>query len=79
MTSEVETQAPFNDAHLIQPVRSALGRDKRTKGFSRINVSSCKFVVTLHGVVPNSKIRSGIEGAVRKVPGTQGVINKLDV
>ncbi|HEX6711687.1 MAG TPA: hypothetical protein VF068_15255 [Rubrobacter sp.] len=39
----------MNDALLVQLVRGALGR--RWRGTSGINVSSCSFVVTLHGTV----------------------------
>lgn len=74
-----ELEAPFNDAHLIQLVRGALGRTEWNGGFSRINVSSCKFVVTLHGVAQDSEARAGIETIVREVPGVQGVDNKLRV
>ncbi|MGF1471537.1 MAG: BON domain-containing protein [Rubrobacteraceae bacterium] len=72
-------RSPSNDAHLVQLVRGALGEGNRGKAFPRINVSSCEFVVTLHGVVPDPGVRSGIEGVVRAVPGVQGVINKLRV
>lgn len=72
-------QAPFNDAHLIQLVRGALGRTKWAKGLSRINVSSCKFIITLHGIVPDSEARIVIETAVRQVPGVRDVVNKLGI
>jgi osmotically-inducible protein OsmY len=45
----------------------------------RINVSSCSFVVTLHGAVGSAGERDGIETAVRAVPGVAGVVNKLRV
>ena len=69
--------APANDALLVQLVRSALGRCAR--GTSRINVSSCSFVVTLHGAVGSAEERDGIEAAVRAVPGVRDVLNKLGV
>lgn len=69
--------APANDALLVQVVRSALGRSSR--GTSRINVSSCSFVVTLHGAVGSAEEREGIEAAVRAVPGVRDVLNKLGV
>jgi osmotically-inducible protein OsmY len=78
-TETGESQAPFNDAHLIQIVRGALGRNGLTRGLPRINVSSCKFVVTLHGAVPNREVREGIEITVSKLPGVLEVVNKLDV
>ena len=69
--------APANDALLVQLVRSALGRCAR--GTSRINVSSCSFVVTLHGAVGSAEERDGIEAVVRAVPGVRDVLNKLGV
>jgi osmotically-inducible protein OsmY len=69
--------APANDALLVQLVRSALGRSSR--GTSRINVSSCSFVVTLHGAVGSAEEREGIEAAVRAVLGVRDVLNKLGV
>ena len=70
--------APANDALLIQLVRGgALGR--RSRGAPRINVSSCSFVVTLHGTVRSVVERDGIEAAVRAVPGVEDVVNKLGV
>jgi osmotically-inducible protein OsmY len=62
-----------NDALLVQLVRGALGRRPR------INISSCSFVVTLHGVVGSAEERDGIEAAVRAVPGVRDVVNKLRV
>jgi osmotically-inducible protein OsmY len=62
-----------NDALLVQLVRSALGRR------SRINISSCSFVVTLHGAVSSVKERESVEAAVRAVPGVRDVVNKLGV
>ncbi len=66
--------APANDALLVQLVRGALGRCSR--GTPRFNVSSCSFVVTLHGVVGGAKERDGVEAAVRAVPGVRDVVNK---
>lgn len=39
------------------------------RGSSRINVSSCKLVVTLHGITSSAEEREEIEAAVRTVPG----------
>jgi osmotically-inducible protein OsmY len=69
--------APANDALLVQLVRGALGR--RSRVTPRINVSSCSFVVTLHGVAGGAEERDGIEAAVRAVPGVRDVVNKLRV
>jgi osmotically-inducible protein OsmY len=68
---------PANDALLVQLVRGALGR--RSRVTPRINVSSCSFVVTLHGVAGGAEGRDGIEAAVRAVPGVRDVVNKLGV
>lgn len=68
---------PANDAHLVQLVRGALGR--RWRGTSGINVSSCSFVVTLHGTVWSVEERDGIEAVARAVPGVEGVTNRLRV
>ena len=70
---------PANDALLVQLVRGALGRDPRLLGGPRINVSSCSFVVTLHGLASSAERRRGIEAAVRAVPGVEGVVNSLEV
>ena len=72
-----EEGAPANDALLVQLVRGALGRSAR--GTPRINVSSCSFVVTLHGTVRSAEEREGIEATVRAVPGVRDVVNKLGV
>ncbi len=72
-----EEGAPANDALLVQHVRGALGRSAR--GTSRINVSSCSFVVTLHGTVRSAEERDGIEAAVRALPRVEDVVNKLRV
>jgi osmotically-inducible protein OsmY len=68
-----------NDALLVQLVRGSLGRDVKTRGLSRPNVSSCKFVVTLHGCTRRPEERRAIEEVVRQVPGVRGVVNKLGV
>lgn len=66
-----------NDAQLIQLVRGALGRDSKTRGLPRPNVSSCKLIISLHGSVPGSVESRLFEEAVRRVPGVRGVENKL--
>ena len=68
-----------NDAHLVQLVRGSLGRDDRTRGMPRPNVSSCGHVVTLHGVARGPEERRAVEEAARRVPGVRGVVNKLAV
>ena len=78
MISEVSGEArPANDALLIQLVRGALGR--RSPGPPQIHVSSCSYVVTLHGIAGSAEERDGIEAAVRAVPGVRDVVNKLGV
>src|ERR671910_3329189 len=52
---EFHDGTPANDALLVQlvrgtPGRGTLGRGPRSRGEPRINVSSCSFVVTLHGL-----------------------------
>lgn len=74
-----ETRTPFNDAHLVQLVRGALGRNRQVRGSTRINVSSCKYIVTLHGHVPSAEARNELDKAVRRVDGVRGVINKLSI
>ena len=69
--------AVANDAHLIQLVRSALGRDPVTRGLPRPNVSSCKLIISLHGSVPGGEESRLLEEAVRRVPGVRDVENKL--
>ncbi len=54
-----------------------MGTDGYFRGSPRINVSSCKFVVTLHGSVRDVGEREGIEAAVRAVPGVRDVTNRL--
>ena len=70
-------EAPANDAHLVQLVRGALGRRPRPRGRPRINVSSCSFVVTLHGTASSARERAEIEAAAREVPGVSDVANRL--
>ena len=60
-----------NDAQLAQLVRGALGRR------SRINVSSCSFVVTLHGSVGSVEEREEIGRVASTAPGVEDVVNKL--
>jgi osmotically-inducible protein OsmY len=54
-----------------------LGQNVETRGLSRPNVSSCSFVVTLHGRAGGAEERRAIEEVVRRVPGLPGVVNKL--
>ncbi len=75
MSSEIFEVVPANDVLLAQLVRVALGR--RLRGTSRVNVSSCTFVVTLHRTVGSSEERDGIEAAVRSVRGVSDVVNTL--
>ena len=63
---------PANDAQLSQDVRSRLGRD-RGSGESRINVSSCSFVVTLHGTVGSLEEAGRILDLVKTVDGVAAV------
>ena len=70
---------PANDALLVQLVRGALGKQGRSFGSPRINVSSCKLVVTLHGIANSAEEKDEIEAAVRAVPGVRDVSNKLRV
>jgi osmotically-inducible protein OsmY len=64
-----------NDAMLAQLVRGALGR--RGRGTSGINVSSCSFVVTLHGSVGSVEERDEVGRVASTVPGVEGVVDKL--
>jgi osmotically-inducible protein OsmY len=68
---------PANDALLAQLVRGALGRSGR--GTSGINVSSCSFVVTLHGSVGSIEERDEVGKIASTVPGVEAVTNKLRV
>jgi osmotically-inducible protein OsmY len=70
-------ERPANDALLAQLVRGALGRSGR--GTSRINVSSCSFVVTLHGRVGSVEEREQVGRVASEVPGVEAVTNKLRV
>ena len=69
--------AVANDAHLIQLVRGALGRNLSARGLPRPNISSCGLIISLHGSVPGPEESLLLEEAVRRVPGVQGVENKL--
>ena len=69
--------AVANDAHLIQLVRGALGRDPSVRGLPRPNISSCGLIISLHGSVRGEEEGLLFEEAVRRVPGVQGVENKL--
>jgi osmotically-inducible protein OsmY len=68
-----------NDALLVQLVRGSLGKDAKTRELARPNVSSCKFVVTLHGCAREPEERRAIEEAVRRVPGVRDVMNKMRI
>lgn len=79
MTEESSTNAPANDAHLIQLVRTALGREAALRDEPRLNVSSCGMVVSLHGVVRGQERRALAEEVSGSVRGVEGVINKLRI
>jgi osmotically-inducible protein OsmY len=66
-----------NDALLVQLVRGALGKDAKTRGLPRPNVSSCGFVVTLHGSVRVPEERYAIEEVTHRLPGVRSVVNKI--
>lgn len=68
-----------NDALLVQLVRSSLGRDTKTRGLSRPNVSSCSFVITLHGCAGGAEECRVLEEAVLRVPGVRGLVNKMRI
>jgi len=55
-----------NDALLVQLVRGSLGRDAKTHDLPRPNVSSCKFVVTLHGYARGPEECYALEEVVRR-------------
>lgn len=76
MDSAASGKAPANDAHLVQNVRSVLGRSGFSSG---LNVSSCGFVITLHGAARNEAERRGVEEMVRGVEGVRGVVNRLAI
>ena len=70
---------PANDAHLVQLVRGALGRNPETRDLPRPNVSSCKLVVTLHGCVRSAEESRRIEEVARGTSGVRGLENKIKV
>ena len=72
-----EVDPPANDALVAQLVLGALGRNGR--GTSGINVSSCSFVVTLHGSVGSARERDEVGNIASTVPGVEAVVNKLRV
>ncbi len=76
-SSGAPASAPANDAHLIQLVRGALGREELLRNGPRLNVSSCGMVVSLHGFVENAAHRERAEEVTSSVRGVEGVINKL--
>ena len=47
------------------------------RGGPRVNVSSCSFVVSLHGVVADEEQKTAFGEAVRAVPGVEDVKNEL--
>ena len=47
------------------------------RGATRVNISSCKFIVTLHGSVGDVGEGEEIEATVRAVPGVRDVTNRL--
>ena len=67
----------FSPALLAQMVRGALGRSGRS--LSGINVRSCSFVVTLHRSVGSVEERVEVGKGASRVPGVEGVTNKLNV
>ena len=71
--------APANDTQLVQLVRGVLGRYPRSRSWPQINVSSCSFVVTLHGASSSAEERDGVEAAVCVVPGVRDVTSNLKV
>jgi len=73
-TESTKGAPPANDALLAQLVGGALGRNGR--GTSGINVSSCSFVVTLHGSVGSVEERDEVGKLVSTVPGVEAVTNK---
>jgi osmotically-inducible protein OsmY len=68
-----------NDALLVQLVRGSLGQAAKTRDLPRPNVSSCSFVVTLHGCARGPEERRVIEEAVGQVSGVRGVVNKMGI
>ncbi len=75
-TPKQPNTVPANDAQLIQLVRTRLGRANVK---DRINISSCGFVVTLHGAVGDPDEGLRLESVVCGVYGVEGVVNKLKV
>jgi osmotically-inducible protein OsmY len=77
MRAEIESSTrPANDAQLIKAIRTVLERNERLRDGPRVNVSSCSFVVSLHGVVLDEERKTAFEEAVRVVPGVEGVKNE---
>lgn len=70
---------PPNDALLVQLVRGAIGRRPGSRGWPRINVSSCSLEVTLHGLAGDARQRGEIEAVARAVRGVREVHNKMGV
>lgn len=70
-------KVPSNDAHLIQLVRCAFGREELLRDGPRLNVSSCGMIVSLHGVVEDEEHRLRAEEVAASVRGVEGVINRL--
>lgn len=68
-----------NDALRVQLVLSSLGRNAKTRGLSRPKVSSCSFVITLHGCAGGAEERRILEEALRRVPGVRGLVNKMKI
>ena len=68
-----------HDALLVQLVRGSLGQNAETRGLLGPNVSSCSFVVTLHGGVGGVEERRVIEEALRRAPGVQNLVKKMIV
>ncbi|MDQ3860932.1 MAG: hypothetical protein M3266_05040 [Actinomycetota bacterium] len=60
------TSVPY-DALLVQLVRGSLGQNAETRDLLGPNVSSCSFVVTLHGGVGGVEERHVIEEVARRV------------
>lgn len=68
--------SPANDAHLAQLVRGELRSNPATRDVPRVNVSSCKRAVTLHGNLDAGQERAVCEAA-RGVEGVREVVSKL--
>lgn len=78
MESGAGKARPANGAMLAQLVRGALGRRVRDRARSKVNVSSCGFVVALHGSADGAEEAAGIEARARAVPGVRGAVNRLN-